>query len=170
MGLPLPWPRPANPSPVHANSPILIWGGSSSCGQYAIQILSHWGYKNIIATSSPAHHEYLRSLGAKNIFDYRDANVASQILESTGGTNTDGPAVPFILDCIASQSGSLANIAKIAQKGTIVAALLPVIIKDASETEAPEYAMDVQSAADWAEGVVANGVRTHFYQEVSHKW
>ncbi|KFY16427.1 hypothetical protein V492_01336 [Pseudogymnoascus sp. VKM F-4246] len=165
LGLPLPWPRPATPSPVHANSPILIWGGSSSCGQYAIQILTQWGYKNIIATSSPAHHEYLRSLGAGAVHDYRDPNVANLILESARGANTDGPAVPFILDCIASQYGSLAKIANIAQKDTIVAALLPVIVKDASDTEAPEYAMDVQSSADWAEGVQAKCVRTHFYQE-----
>jgi hypothetical protein len=77
--------------------------------------------------------------------------------------------VPFILDCIASKYGSLEKIAKIAQKGTKVAALLPVIVKDASDTEAPEYAMDVQASADWVEGVEARGVRTHFYQEVSHK-
>ncbi|OBT65116.1 hypothetical protein VE03_04711 [Pseudogymnoascus sp. 23342-1-I1] len=165
LGLPLPWPRPANPSPVHANSPILIWGGSSSCGQYAIQILTHWGYKNIIATASPVHHDFLRSLGAKAVFDYRDPNVANLILESAGGANTDGPAVPFILDCIASKYGSIEKLAKIAQKGSKVAALLPVIVKDASETEAPEYAMDVQASADWAEGVEAKGVRTHFYQE-----
>ncbi|OBT46472.1 hypothetical protein VE00_03367 [Pseudogymnoascus sp. WSF 3629] len=165
LGLPLPWPRPANPSPVHANSPILIWGGSSSCGQYAIQILTHWGYKNVIATASPVHHEYLRSLGAKAVFDYRDPNFASLILESAGAETADGPAVPFILDCIASKYGSLEKIAKVAQKGTKVAALLPVIVKDASDTEAPEYAMDVQASADWVEGVEARGVRTHFYHE-----
>lgn len=129
----------------------------------------HWGYNNIIATASPAHHEYLRSLGAKAVFDYRDPNVASLVLESAGA-NADGPAVPLILDCIASKYGSIAKLAKIAQKGSKVAALLPVIVKDASDTEAPEYAMDVQSAADWAEGVEAKGVRTHFYQEVSRGW
>jgi hypothetical protein len=87
------------------------------------------------------------------------------VLESAGAAQ-DGPAVPFIFDCIGSKSGSIAQLAKIAQKGTKVAVLLPVIIRDASDEDAPEYAMDVQSAAEWEEGVDARGVRTHFYQEV----
>jgi len=75
--------------------------------------------------------------------------------------------VPFILDCIGSQSGSLAPLAKIAGEGSRVAVLLPVIVRDATETEAPEYAMDVRASAAWKEGVDTRGVRTHFYLEVS---
>lgn len=165
LALPLPWPRSSSPSPPHSNSPILIWGGSSSCGQSAIQILTHWGYKNLIATASPSHHDYLRSLGAKSVFNYRDPKVADLVLESAGAAQ-DGPAVPFIFDCIGSKSGSIAQLAKIAQKGTKVAVLLPVIIRDASDDDVPEYTMDVQSAAEWVDGVEPRGVRTHFYQEV----
>lgn len=170
LALPLPWPRPSTPSPPHANSPILIWGGSSSSGQYALQILTHWGYRNLITTASPSHHDYLRSLGAKFVFDYRDPNIAGLVLESAGGAHANGPAVPFVFDCIGSKSGSIAQLAKIAQKGTKVAVLLPVIVRDASDEEAPEYAMGVQLAAEWAEGVETRGVRTHFYMEVRHRF
>ncbi|KAF8850003.1 hypothetical protein BDZ45DRAFT_697120 [Acephala macrosclerotiorum] len=51
----------------------------------------------------------------------------------------------------------------VVKKGAKVAVLLPVIINDASETEAPEYGMSVEDSVDWADGVVARGVRTHFY-------
>lgn len=164
LGLPLPWPRPQAPSPSHANSPILIWGGASSCGQYALQILRHWGYSNLLTTASPAHHANLLSLGASQVFDYRDPEAVKHILEAV---EEQTPAIPFILDCIGSKSGSLAQIAQIAQKGAIVAVLLPVILKDATEQDAPEYAMDVEAHAQWEEGVQARGVRTHFYAEVS---
>ncbi|KAL1891841.1 hypothetical protein Sste5346_007385 [Sporothrix stenoceras] len=157
LGLPLEWPRPSSASP-HAETPILIWGGASSCGQYALQILSHWGYKNLLTTASKKHHDYLKSIGARHTFDYHDADVASQILKAA-------PHVPYVLDCIASQQGSLARIAEFAQAGTVVAALLPVIIRDATDDVAPEYSMDTQGVVKWADGVEARGVRTHFYED-----
>lgn len=172
LGLPLAWPRPASvASNPHANTPILIWGGASSCGQYALQILSHWGYTNLLTTASQRNHAYLRGLGARHAFDYRDADVAEQILKAVADQNEAktpaGPAVPFVLDCIASQQGSLARIAEFAQNGTLVAALLPVIVRDATDDVAPEYSMDTQAAVNWADGVEARGVRTHFYEDVS---
>ena len=153
--------RPAS-APEHASSPILIWGGASSVGQYALQILKYYGYTNLLATASPHHHEFLKSLGAKAVFDYRQPDAPAQILAAAGSAG-----VPFILDCIGSKNGSLAPLAKIAGKGSKVAVLLPVIVRDASETEAPEYAMDVEASAPWKEGVEARGVRTHFYLAVS---
>lgn len=167
LSLPLPWPRPSTPSHGHTNTPILIWGGASSTGQYALQILSQWGYKNLLTTASTLHHAYLRSLGARHVFDYRDADVAQRILEAVGSA-TSHPTIPFILDCIGSKSNSLAHLAQIAQKGTTLAVLLPVIVKDATEEEVPEYTMDVQSVAEWADGVEIRGVRTHFYAEVGY--
>jgi NADPH:quinone reductase-like Zn-dependent oxidoreductase len=119
-----------------------------------------------MATASPSHHQLLHSFGASNVFDYKNADVAAQILDAAKSLGGTGPAIPFVLDCIGSKYGTLAPIAKVAQKGTKVAILLPVIVRDASDTEAPEYSMDVQASADWAEGVIAGGVRTHFYLNV----
>ena len=159
LELPLPWPVPSE-APPHAQDTILIWGGSSSVGQYALQILRHWGYRKLIATGSPKHHELLKSLGAEQVFDYRDPNVVEVIVNAFG-------TVRFILDCIGSKDGSVAPIAKIAKKGAKVAILLPVIVKDSSETEDPEYEMEVSKVAVWADGVDARGVRTHHYLDVS---
>lgn len=159
LELPLTWPRPAS-MPPHANDPILIWGGSSSVGQYALQILHYYGYTNLLATASKAHHELLRSLGARVVFDYRIPQISNELLLAS---NND---IPFVLDCIGSKYGSVVPISKIVKKGAKVAILLPVVVKDATEVSAPEYEMDVNKSASWAEGVVARGVRTHFYLDV----
>lgn len=165
LGLPLPWPRPENYVPDRAEDPILIWGGSSSCGQYALQVLRYFGYHNIFATGSKKHHELLRSFGATHTFDYNETDVVKSILVAANASQ--GPAFPFILDCIGSQNGSIVPIAQIAQRGTKVAILLPVIVRDASETQMPEYSMNVLTAASWTDGVEVVGVRTHFYLAVS---
>jgi NADPH:quinone reductase-like Zn-dependent oxidoreductase len=162
LGIETPWPRPDGYVPKHADKPILIWGGSSSVGQFAIQILGYYGYKYILATASRKHHGKLRKLGVKQVFDYNDKDIFSEILEEGG---SDG--IPLIFDCIGSKYGSIAPISKIAKAGAKVAILLPVIVRDSTETEDPEYEMDVTVAADWQQGVDARGVRTHFYPDVS---
>ncbi|KAK4692377.1 hypothetical protein P7C71_g4812, partial [Lecanoromycetidae sp. Uapishka_2] len=166
LGLQLPWPKPEAWVPKDVDGKaigdetILIWGGSSSVGQFALQILRWYGFSNPIATASKRNHSLLRDYGANCVIDYNEPFVPAQISVAAGDKG-----VNLVLDCIGSQSGSLAPIAKIAEKGTKIAVLLPVIVRDASETEAPEYAMDVESAADWQDGVEVRGVRTHFYQE-----
>jgi hypothetical protein len=86
-------------------------------------------------------------------------NIAKQILKAA----LKGiPAVLFIFDCIGSKSGSLGHIAKIAQRGTRVAVLLPVTLKEATDAEALYYSMNAQEHAKWQGGVGVRGVRTHF--------
>ncbi|KAH6716834.1 chaperonin 10-like protein [Leptodontidium sp. MPI-SDFR-AT-0119] len=169
LSLSLPWPRPNPYTPEHASAPILIWGGSSSVGQYAIQILSYYGYTNILTTSSVAHHALLKSYGAKEVFDYRSKDVVADIL-SCPSIKGYGGKIPFILDCIGSKEGSLRPLARIAGGGARVAVLLPVLVREKEEGEeggkgGPVYGMDVKSEAEWREGVDVRGVRTHFYLE-----
>lgn len=69
-----------------------------------------------------------------------------------------------MLDCIASLRGSLGPIARIvttAPASVVVAVLLPVIVKPASE--GPVYDMAAEKVVEWAKGVKVVGVRTHFY-------
>lgn len=168
LSLPVPWPKPDDYVPPRAEDPILIWGAASSVGQFALQILKFYGYKKLYATASPKHHDYLKSLGAVGIFDYNDPNVTTSLLKSIAKTRTEiTPTIPLIIDCIGSQSGTLKPISKLAENGTTVAVMLPVILKHASKDEVPEYSMDVSTSADWADGVNARGVRTHFVYEVS---
>ena len=176
LELELPWPIPDGWKPKEAESPILIWGAASSVGLYTVQVFSHWGYKNLLAVASRKHHESLKSMGARECFDYNDAGVVEKILAyvestmstTTSGTSADGPRVPFILDCIGSTEGTLRPLTRIAEKGSKVAVMLPVINVHAGDDQVPEYEMDVAKVkVDWEDGTVVRGVRTFFYAEVS---
>ncbi|KAF9258274.1 GroES-like protein [Marasmius fiardii PR-910] len=156
LGIQAPWPKPAEYVPPNSDTSILIWGGSSSVGQFAIQILKYYGYTRILTTASQKHHPLLQSLGAKQCFDYRSPDVVGDILK-------EGSSISLILDCIGSFEGSVKPLSKIAKRGTKVAILLPVIIRDSSDTEAPVYGMDVTEGVEWEDGVDARGVRTHHY-------
>jgi hypothetical protein len=96
------------------------------------------------------------------VYDYNDPDVVSSILQGAGSGG-----VSFVFDCIGSKQGSIAPISRIAVRGTRVAILLPVIVKDSTDEQDPEYEMDVEKAAGWAQGVDVRGVRTHFYLNVS---
>jgi NADPH:quinone reductase-like Zn-dependent oxidoreductase len=162
LGIETPWPKPDGYTPDHSSEPILIWGGSSSVGQFAIQILRYYGYTNILATASRKHHERLRDLGARDVLDYNDPDILSSIVQSAGSSG-----IPLIFDCIGSKQGSIAPISQTAKEGAKVAILLPVIVRDSTEDQDPEYEMDVQKAAKWQQGVDVRGVRTHSYLRVS---
>jgi NADPH:quinone reductase-like Zn-dependent oxidoreductase len=162
LGIETPWPKPDGYTPKDADKAILIWGGSSSVGQFAIQILRYYGYNNILVTASRKHHERLRSLGAREVLDYNDQDIVPSIIQTAG---TSG--LPFVFDCIGSKKGSIDPISQVARRGTKVAILLPVILRDSTEDQDPEYEKDVEKAANWQEGVDVRGVRTHFYLNVS---
>ncbi|KAI0115713.1 GroES-like protein [Nemania sp. FL0031] len=161
LKLPTPWPKPEDYQPPRADERILIWGAASSVGLYTIQVLKYYGYRHIIATASSKHHTYLKELGASEVYDYRSPTVVNDLLE--GAQGVDGPAFPLIVDCIGSQAGTLTPISKVAQRDSIVAVMLPVILKHASKGTTPEYSMDAAASITWAPGVNVAGVRTHFY-------
>jgi NADPH:quinone reductase-like Zn-dependent oxidoreductase len=161
LGIETPWPKPEDYIPHDADRPFLVWGGSSSVGQFAIQILRYYGYTNVLTTASSKHHSKLLSFGAKQAFDYKNPSVVGEILDKVGGE------VKWVLDCIGSKNGSLAPLSSIVQAGARVAVLLPIVVQNSSETQDPIYEMDAGEAAAWKSGVDVRGVRTHFYMNVS---
>ncbi|RPD59285.1 GroES-like protein [Lentinus tigrinus ALCF2SS1-7] len=62
---------------------VLIYGGSSAVGLFAIQLAHLSGYK-VITTASQRNHELLKSLGADVTLDYHDPEVVSKIKQATG--------------------------------------------------------------------------------------
>ena len=167
LGLEVPWPKPKGWTPKQKDDVILVWGGASSAGMYVVQVLKWYGYVNVVATASAQHHELLKELGAREVIDYRDEDAVPTVLRAARGLNggRGGPAVAYVIDNIGSISGTLTPLSQIAEKGTRVAVLLPVIIRDSDpkSDELPEYSFDVAGVVPWADGVVAEGVRTHFY-------
>lgn len=78
---------------------VLIHGGAGGVGSTAVQ-LAHWRGAHVIATASAPNHEYLRSLGADEVIDYRTTRFedvvknVDVVLDTVGGdTLQRSPAV-----------------------------------------------------------------------------
>jgi NADPH:quinone reductase-like Zn-dependent oxidoreductase len=68
---------------------LLIWGGSTSVGCNAIQLAANAGYE-VFTTASPHNADYLTSLGAAQVFDYRRDGVVQEIVEAFQGKTIAG--------------------------------------------------------------------------------
>ncbi|GKZ30556.1 hypothetical protein AbraIFM66950_009567 [Aspergillus brasiliensis] len=70
------------------NEMLLVWGASSSVGSMGVQVARVLRddpvtpVKAVYATAGVANHEYVRSLGADRVFDYRDPGVVDKIVET----------------------------------------------------------------------------------------
>lgn len=60
---------------------VLIWGGASSVGTLVIQSAKSMGF-TVYTTASAKNHDYLKKLGADNVFDYKLSDVVSQIIDA----------------------------------------------------------------------------------------
>ncbi|RAH47726.1 zinc-binding alcohol dehydrogenase family protein [Aspergillus brunneoviolaceus CBS 621.78] len=79
-------------------SSVLIWGGSSSVGLYAIQLATMYGLE-VVTTCSPKHAEMVRSYGARHVFDYKDDLVVDKIKEVA-------PTLRYAFDTIGNATSS----------------------------------------------------------------
>ncbi|KAF9462238.1 dehydrogenase [Collybia nuda] len=103
--------------PISQPFPILIWGGATAVGQFAIQLAKLSGLQ-VITTASPKNHELLRSLGADAVFDYRDPAVAAKIVEYTGNK------LAHAVDCISQGDSPTLVSASMGKNGGYVALVL----------------------------------------------
>ena len=78
----------------HSGEVILIWGGASSVGCNAIQLSFAAGYE-VYTTASATNTDYLCSLGASKVFDYKSPQVVDQVVAALKNVNLVG-----ILDCV----------------------------------------------------------------------
>ncbi|KAI0027304.1 GroES-like protein [Vararia minispora EC-137] len=56
----------------YAGQPIIISGGASSVGQFAIQLAKLSGFDPIITTSSASNTEYCKAAGATHVINYKE--------------------------------------------------------------------------------------------------
>ncbi|KAI0694764.1 GroES-like protein [Earliella scabrosa] len=85
IDLPAPWEEGGTTK--LAGQAALIIGGSSSVGQYAIQLAKLQGFSPIITTSSLKHEAWLKSLGATHIIDRSRpiTDILAELPKITGG-------------------------------------------------------------------------------------
>lgn len=84
--LALPFP---STTPRSSGKTLLVWGGSTSVGCNAIQLARAAGCE-VIATASPRNHDYLRKLGAAEVFDYNRPTVVREIQAAFKGRTAAG--------------------------------------------------------------------------------
>ncbi|KAI3552170.1 hypothetical protein CABS01_06507 [Colletotrichum abscissum] len=78
--------------------PVLIWGGSSVVGYFAIQLAKLHGYP-VVTTCSPHNFDYVKNAGATCVFDYNDADVVAKL-------QTAAPTLSHVFDTIGNASSS----------------------------------------------------------------
>ncbi|KAJ1323655.1 NADPH:quinone reductase [Microdochium nivale] len=120
-------PQPVGSSPPsreagdddNSRTPVLIYGGTSSVGLYAVQIARLAGLR-VIATGSANNHDLLRSLGADEVVDYNAADWVERVRSLT----SDG--LRHALDTISS-GGTIEKVASAisSSQGGHVVCLLP---------------------------------------------
>ena len=75
---------------------MLVWGGASSIGSAGVQIAKSMGF-SVYVTASEKHHEYLKSLGASKVFDYKSENVVENIVKAA---KADGVTIQSGYDAV----------------------------------------------------------------------
>jgi len=68
---------------------VIICGGATSVGGNAIQLAAAAGY-SVVATASPKNFDYVKSLGAAYVFDYRGKDLARDIVAALRGKHVVG--------------------------------------------------------------------------------
>ncbi|KAK4121612.1 GroES-like protein [Parathielavia appendiculata] len=104
QALQLPLPNPdtdtdtATTTPNNPPPEILIYGGSTATGILGIQFAALSGYR-VVTTCSPAHFDYVKSLGADGAFDYRSPGVVEDIRAWSRDAEA---ALTLAWDCVAT--------------------------------------------------------------------
>ena len=85
---------PSVPAQQPTGKTLLIWGGASSVGSNAIQLSVAAGYQ-VFTTASPKNFDYVKKLGASEVFDYNSLTVGNDLI-----TSLKGKTIAGVLDCI----------------------------------------------------------------------
>ncbi|KAG1844072.1 chaperonin 10-like protein [Suillus subalutaceus] len=121
-GLTPPWAKSVGES----KKPIVILGGSSSVGSYAIQLARLSGFYPIITTASPSNEELVRKYGATHFFD---RNLSGKQLKAAISKITDSP-IGIVYDAISLPETQSVGWELLANNGTLVLTLAGSVKED----------------------------------------
>ncbi|KAF8205830.1 chaperonin 10-like protein [Mycena galopus ATCC 62051] len=111
-------PTPLKPVSGSESRDLLVWSGTSATGQYAIQFAKLAGLR-VISTASVKNIEFVKSLGANEVFDYADSKTPRKISSATGG------ALKYAIDCISEGMTPNQVSTSLGKEGGTIATLLP---------------------------------------------
>lgn len=91
---------------VAAGDTILINGASGGVGSCAVQIAKA-AKATVLATCSTPNIDFVKSLGADHVIDYRNENVSEKVLQLTNKLGVDG-----YFDAVTDQGETVADVVK----------------------------------------------------------
>lgn len=89
---------------------LLIHGGAGGVGGFAVGLAKHLGAR-VIATASAANHDYVRSLGADELIDYRAEDFTRRVKGVDAVFDTAGGDVTAKSFAVLRSGGRLATVA-----------------------------------------------------------
>jgi NADPH2:quinone reductase len=113
LELPTPWKQATGPHP------IIIYGGATAVGAFAIKLAKLSNISPIITVAGNGI-DYVRSLGPDKVVDYRSGDVAEKLKEALGEHKCY-----MALDAV-SANGTYEIIGKVLEKPGVIATVLPI--------------------------------------------
>ncbi|KAJ2914807.1 hypothetical protein MD484_g5607, partial [Candolleomyces efflorescens] len=113
---------PAHARDHHENTPFLVIGGSSSVGQFVIQLAKASGFSPIITTSSAIHEANLLSLGATHVLD---RHLAVDTLKEEIHKITRSP-IHLVFDAISAKNTQHVAMSLLSPGGNLVVVREPI--------------------------------------------
>ncbi|CAL1717237.1 unnamed protein product [Somion occarium] len=114
------------PKQESAGRPIVIFGGSSSVGQYAIQFAKLSGFSPIITTASPRNYDLVKSLGATHTINrtLSPDDIVAEVKKITSGP------VETVYDAISEEDTQNTAYDILSPGGTVVITLKQTIVQE----------------------------------------
>ncbi|KAL4862494.1 hypothetical protein BDV12DRAFT_178738 [Aspergillus spectabilis] len=81
--------HPTEPRAPSTGETVLIWAGPSSVGSNAVQLAVAAGYE-VFSTASPKNFDYVKSLGASQVWDYNSPTLVEDIIAAFSGKKSAG--------------------------------------------------------------------------------
>ncbi|KAJ7650827.1 chaperonin 10-like protein [Roridomyces roridus] len=109
-----------DPAIKFSGQPAFVLGGSSSVGQFAIQILRTLAFSPIITYASARHANYLKSLGATHVID-RGTIIIEDIPAAVQNLLPPGTQLQVVYDAISEPDTQEVCWALVSEDGIVVA-------------------------------------------------
>ena len=77
----------AKPSEDKQSGGFLVWGAASSVGSAVVQMAALLGF-TVFAVCSPQNHDEVKKLGATDVYDYNNKDVAKNVVSRAESTKT----------------------------------------------------------------------------------
>lgn len=126
---------------LQAGQTVLIHGGASAVGVFAIQFAKAQGAR-VVATCGGYNRDYLASLGCDHSIDYREQDIQAEVRRWA----PDG--VDMVLDCIGC--GTLPTALDMLRPGGILVAILTLVAGDAGPDVAAAAARGLRTALTYS--------------------